>query len=136
MELEHRGAGGHTENKQRGLTEAIIGCAMKVHTALGPGLLENVYETCLCHELTRGGLSFRRQVEVPVRYESVVLPCGFRADLVVEESVVVEIKAIDAIAAVHESQLLTYLRLSGLPVGLLINFNVRHLREGLRRKVN
>ena len=108
---------------------------MKVHTGLGPGLLESVYETCLCHELAKSGLGFQRQRAIPVHYDGRKLECGFRADLIVENRVIVEVKAVDALSAVHDSQLLTYLRLSGLGVGLLINFNTRHLRDGIRRRV-
>jgi GxxExxY protein len=108
---------------------------MKVHTGLGPGLLESVYEACLCHELAKSKIEFRRQVVIPVHYDDRMLECGFRADLIVQDSVIVEVKALDALRSVHDSQLLTYLRLSGIRCGLLINFNVRHLREGIRRKV-
>ena len=135
MELEHRGAQRRTEETLGQLSHSIIACAMNVHTRMGPGLLESVYETCLCHELSNRAMEFRRQVAIPVQYDGHLLECGFRADLVVENSVIVEVKAVDALKSIHDSQLLTYLRLSHLPVGLLINFNTRHLREGIRRKV-
>ena len=139
MELERRGSQrarrGYAEDVLPDLSAAIIGCAMRVHSALGPGLLEAAYEECLCHEMSRAGLAFRRQVPMPLRYKEVVLDCAFRLDLVVEEVVVVELKAIDRLLPIHDSQLLTYLRASGLPVGLLLNFNVAHLRHGIRRKV-
>lgn len=118
------------------VTETIIGCAIEVHRILGPGLLESAYEECLCHELARAGLGFRRQVEMPLAYKTVRLDCGYRLDLVVEETVVVELKTVDHLLPVHEAQLLTYLKLYGSPVGLLINFNVPVLKEGLKRLVN
>jgi GxxExxY protein len=118
------------------ITETIIGCAIEVHRGLGPGLLESAYEECLCHELALAGLWFRRQVEMPLAYKTVRLDCGYRLDLVVEETVVVELKTVDHLLPVHEAQLLTYLKLYGSPVGLLINFNVPVLRDGLKRLVN
>jgi GxxExxY protein len=117
------------------LTENIIGAAIEVHRALGPGLLESVYEECLCHELTLRGLPSRRQVDIPVVYKDVRLDCGFRADLIVADAVIIEIKAIDKLVAVHEAQLLTYLRITGKRVGLLINFNVPVLKDGTIRRV-
>ena len=118
------------------LTEAVIGAAIEVHRKLGPGLLESAYEACLAYEFTRRGLRFRRQVELPVLYGDVRIDCGYRLDFVVDETVVVELKAIDKITAVHEAQLLTYLRLSGLAVGLLINFNVTQLKHGIVRRID
>lgn len=117
------------------LSEAIIHCAMEVHSALGPGLLESAYEACLCHELARSGLTFRRQVSVPIDYRSMHLDCGFRLDLVVEEKAVVEVKSVESLLPVHDSQLLTYLKITRLPLGLILNFNVAHLRNGIRRRV-
>lgn len=117
------------------LTEAIIGAAIEVHRALGPGLLESAYEQCLCHELSLRGLSFTRQVDLPVIYKGVRLDCGYRIDLIVEDQVVLELKTVDKIAPVHEAQLLTYLRLSGRKIGLLINFNSAALRTGIKRMV-
>jgi GxxExxY protein len=117
------------------LTEAIIGAAVEVHRALGPGLLESTYEMCLCRELSIRGLAFERQVPISVEYKGVRLDCGYRADVVVEKSVLVEIKAIDSLVSIHDAQLLSYLKLSGLKVGLLINFNVELLKRGLRRRV-
>jgi len=116
-------------------TETLIGAAIEVHKALGPGLLESVYESCLCREAELRGLRYARQVELPISYKGVKLDCGCRADLLVEDSVVVEIKAVEAILPVHEAQLLTYLRLSGRRVGLLINFNVPVLKDGIVRRV-
>ena len=115
------------------LTGIIIECAMKVHTELGPGLLESVYEVCLAHELRKRGLRVETQVALPVFYDGERLEAGFRIDLVVEDLVVIEIKAVEGILEVHKAQVISYLRLSGKPVGLLINFNVAHLKEGIRR---
>ncbi len=117
------------------LSRAVIGCAIEVHRALGPGLLESTYEICLCHELTLQAIPFERQKPIPVAYKGVKLDCGYRADLIVDRRLLVEIKAIDQTSAIHDAQLLSYLKLSGLKVGLLVNFNVRMLKEGVRRKV-
>ena len=124
-----------TEVFGKELSHAIIGCGMRVHSALGPGLLEGVYEECLCHELAKAGLGFRRQVESPIRYRDVVVSTALRIDLLVEEAVIVEVKAVEAILKVHEAQLLTCLRLVGKRLGLLMNFNVAHLRDGICRKI-
>ena len=118
------------------LTDQIIGCAIEVHRHLGPGLLESVYEECLCYELSQLGLRFERQVHLPVSYKGIKLECGHKLDLVVEDSVVVELKAIDELAPIHQAQLLTYLKTSNKKVGLLINFNVQFLKNGLKRVVN
>ena len=118
------------------LTGKIIGCAMKVHSALGPGLLESAYEACLEYELRRSGLRVERQKELPVMYEGVRVDCGYRIDLLVDGAVILELKAIDALAPIHEAQLLSYLKLSAVQVGLLMNFNVLHLRDGIKRMVN
>jgi GxxExxY protein len=117
------------------LTEILIGCAIEVHRALGPGLLESAYEICLCRELSLRGIAFERQVAMSVEYKGVKLDCGYRADLIVGGKVLVEIKAVDQLAPIHEAQLLSYLKLSGIKVGLLINFNERMLTSGVRRKV-
>jgi GxxExxY protein len=117
------------------LTEAIIGTAMEVHRALGPGVLESTYEMCLCRELSIRGLRFERQLPIAVEYKGVKLDCGYRADLVVENVILVELKAIDSLLSIHEAQLLSYLKLSGLKIGLLINFNVELLKHGIRRRV-
>lgn len=117
------------------LTEPIIRAALDVHTALGPGLLESVYEASLAHELLLRGVAFERQKALPVIYKGVTLDCGFQLDLLVGGIVVVEIKAVDALLPIHEAQLLTYLRLTGCKIGLLINFNTRRLREGIKRIV-
>ena len=118
------------------LTDQIIGCAIEVHRHLGPGLLEAVYEECLCYELSQVGLQFERQVHLPLSYKGIKLECGHKLDLVVEDSVVVERKAIDDLTPVHHAQLLTYLKTSNKRVGLLINFNVPILKNGLKRVVN
>jgi len=117
------------------LTHEIIGAAIEVHRLLGPGLLESAYEECLAHELSIRKLEFRRQVPVPVVFKGVKLECGYRIDILVAGSVVVELKSIEAIAPVHEATLLTYLRLSGNTLGLIINFNVTILKDGIRRFV-
>jgi GxxExxY protein len=117
------------------LTHEIIGAAIEVHRLLGPGLLESAYEECLCHELKLHSLGVQRQVAVPVVYKEVKLECGYRLDLVVENKVVLELKSIEAFSPVHEAVMLTYLRLSGFRIGLLINFNVPILKDGIRRFV-
>jgi GxxExxY protein len=117
------------------LTHAIIGAAIEVHRVLGPGLLESVYERCLSRELELRGMVNERQVPLPVVYKGIHLEDGYRIDILVERKVVVEVKAIDAIAPVHEAQLLTYLRLSGLHVGLLLNFHVALMKDGIKRMV-
>ena len=117
------------------ITSTIIGAAIEVHRALGPGLLESTYEECLCEELRLRGIPFERQKPLPVHYKGRQLDCGYRLDLLVANAVVVELKAIDTFAPIHDAQLLTYLRLGGWKVGLLINFNVPRLRDGIRRKV-
>jgi GxxExxY protein len=116
------------------ITGQIIGAAMDVHRALGPGLLESAYEACLCHELNLRGIGFSRQVELPVAYKGVLLSCGYRLDLLVGDLVVVELKCVETLLPVHEAQLLTYLRLSGKKVGLLINFYVGQLKDGIIRR--
>ncbi len=126
------------EEKERlnRLTETIIGAAIDVHRVLGPGLLESAYEACLTFELVQRGLKVEQQKPLPVIYKNINLDCGYRLDLLVEKSVIVEIKAVENILPIHEAQLLSYLKLSGCKVGLLINFNVQLLRNGLRRVVD
>jgi GxxExxY protein len=118
------------------ISGAVLDSAMKVHTALGPGLLESTYEVCLAFELADRGLQVRTQVALPVVYRSVHLEAGYRLDLLVEDSVIVELKAIESVLPIHEAQLLSYLKLSGKKLGLLINFNVVHLKDGIKRMVN
>lgn len=115
------------------LTERIIGLAIEVHRTLGPGLLESIYEHCLCQELAEAGVAFNRQVPLPVSYKGRPLDFSYRLDLVVEQSVVVEIKSVEQLLPLHQAQLLTYLKLSGIPTGLLLNFHTPVLREGIRR---
>jgi GxxExxY protein len=122
-----------TEAQRDSLTEKVIGAAIEVHRALGPGLLESAYEECLCYELSAAGLVFRKQVELPVLYKKVKLDCGYRMDIVVSESLVLEIKTVEKLLPIHQAQLLTYLRLSGLSTGLLMNFNVPVLKNGIKR---
>jgi len=117
------------------LSNKILGCAIEVHRTLGPGLLESVYEQALAYELISTGLRIQTQLPVPVTYKTVKLDCGFRLDLVVEERLVVEIKSVECLLPIHDAQLLTYLKLTGLKIGLLINFNVPLLKNGLKRFV-
>jgi GxxExxY protein len=117
------------------LSSAVIGAAIEVHRELGPGLLESAYEECLCHELTLRKILFKRQVSQPVSYKGVQLDCGYRLDLLVADQLVLELKSVAAIEPIHEAQLLTYLRLSRCKVGLLINFNVPMLKQGIIRRV-
>jgi GxxExxY protein len=114
-------------------TGQIIGAAIEVHKALGPGLLESAYEECLCHEFHLRQMHYRRQHALPVEYKGVKLDCGYRIDLLVEDLVILELKSVDSLQSIHEAQLLTYLKLTGLKVGLLINFNVPVLKQGIRR---
>lgn len=118
------------------ITEAIIISAIAVHRELGPGLLESAYEACLTYELIERGFLAERQKALPITYREVSLDCGYRIDLLVENQVIVELKTVESLAPIHEAQLLSYLKLSGCAVGLLINFNVRVLKNGIRRIVN
>ena len=115
------------------LTEKIIGFAISIHRDLGPGLLESAYEECLCYEIEQSGLSFRRQSALPIVYKSVRLDCGYRMDIVVENRVIVELKTVERLLPIHEAQMLTYLKLSGIRIGLLLNFNTPVLKGGIRR---
>ncbi len=126
-----------TTDQLNKLTERILGAAFEVHTHLGPGLLESTYEACFAYELAKRGLQFSLQVPLPVIYDGkYLLAVGYRIDILVENEIVVELKAIEALAPVHKAQLLSYLRHSGKRVGLLINFNVERLRDGIVRRVN
>ena len=118
------------------VTHSIIAAAIEVHRHLGPGLLESAYQECVCLELSRMGVSFRREVALPLAYKGLKLDCSYRIDLLVEDSVIVELKAIEQLLPIHSSQLLTYLRAAQKPVGLLINFNVLVLKDGINRVVN
>jgi GxxExxY protein len=118
------------------LTERVIGAAIEVHRALGPGLLESAYEECLCHEFHLQGISFERQRPLPVEYKGVKLDCGYRLDLIVENKLILEIKCVEHLIPVHDAQLLTYLKMTGMRVGLILNFNVSILTKGgIVRKV-
>ena len=114
----------------------IIGAAIEVHKTLGPGLLESAYEQCLCHELKLRGLPFERQKELPVIYKGIRLDCGYRLDIVVEETIILELKSCEKIEPIHKAQLLTYLKLSGISLGLILNFNTILMRDGIVRIVN
>ena len=115
------------------LSEGVIGCAIEVHRHLGPGLLESAYEDCLCFELAAEGITFERQLQLPVTYKGVKLDAGYRLDILVASRLVVEVKAVERIVAIHEAQLLTYLRMSGHRVGLILNFNHAVLKDGIQR---
>ena len=117
------------------LTEKVIGLAIEVHRHLGPGLLESAYEECLCFELETNGIGHDRQVPLPVTYKNTKLECGYRMDVVVEDGLIIELKTVDRLLPIHEAQLLTYLKLSGLKTGLLLNFNSSVLKDGIRRLV-
>jgi GxxExxY protein len=116
--------------------ERLLGCALKVHRALGPGLLENAYEACLAHELTKHGLAFKRQLGLPVLYDGVRVELGYRLDLLIEELVVVEIKAVERLTEVHRAQVISYLKLGGYRLGYVLNFNVASLKNGIWRVAN
>ena len=117
------------------LSNRVIGCAIEVHRELGPGLLESTYEQCLAYELSQAKIPFKLQVELPVEYKEIRLDCGYRIDLLVDERVIVELKSVDQLLGIHSAQILTYMKLAGVGVGLLINFNVEVLRRGVRRFV-
>ena len=128
---------GEAETRRYGdVTGAILRASLEIHRALGPGLLESAYEECLCHELALARLRYERQKPLPVAYKNTKLDCGYRLDLVVEEAVIVELKTVETLMPIPEAQLLTYLKLSGLTVGLLINFNVPVLKQGIKRLVH
>ncbi len=117
------------------LSNRVLGCAIEVHRHLGPGLLESAYEQCLAHELSRNGIAFQLQHSLPVQYKDVRLDCGYRIDILVENQLIVELKSVEQIKGIHEAQLLTYMKLAGLKIGLLINFNVTKLKDGIKRFV-
>ena len=118
------------------ISEAVIGFCIQIHRELGPGLLESAYRECLCYELSKTGLKSEREKPLPVRYKDVLLDCGYRLDVVVEQKLIVELKTVEALQPIHDAQLLTYLKLSGITAGLLINFNVPVLIHGVKRIVN
>ncbi len=134
MDFTATGAKGAKDENE--LSKLVLDAAFQVHSAVGPGLLENAYEACLAYELRRFGLKVLTQVPLPLIYREVRLEVGYKLDILVEDLVVVEIKAVDRLIAVHHAQLLSYLKLSGKKLGILINFNVSHLREGIKRVVN
>ncbi|MBN2683875.1 MAG: GxxExxY protein [Pontiellaceae bacterium] len=115
------------------LSNQVIGCALKVHKELGPGLLESAYEQCLCYELLQAGLKIERQKALPVEYGDVLIDCGYRIDVLVENRLLLELKSVDSLQRIHEAQLLTYMKLSSVSVGLLINFNSMLLKDGIKR---
>ena len=117
------------------LSNKVIGCAIEVHRELGPGLLESTYEQCLAYELNRAGISFKTQQQLPVAYKEIKLDCGYRIDLFVDERLIVELKSVEQLLKIHEAQVLTYMKLANIKVGLLINFNVEILKKGIRRFV-
>lgn len=117
------------------LSKQVIGCAIEVHRKLGPGLLESTYEQCLAHELTLAGLGFELQLALPVLYKGLRLDCGYRVDVLVNNSLILELKSVDAVLGIHQAQTLTYMKLAGIKTGLLINFNVQQLKEGIKRFV-
>lgn len=132
-EIDHRVA---IERQENDISGKIIGAAIEVHRKLGPGLLESAYEECLCCEMALRGIKFERQVPLPLNYKGVDLDCGYRLDLLVEDTVIVELKSIETLEPIHDAQLLTYLRLRNAWLGLIINFNVIMLKDGVRRLVN
>lgn len=117
------------------LTEKIIGCAIEVHKSLGPGLLESAYEECLSYELMQNGLNIERQKAVPVIFKEVKLDCGYRIDILVEDKIIIELKSVEALAPIHEAQILTYMKFAEIKIGLLINFNVTKVKNGIKRFV-
>ena len=117
------------------LSNRVIGCAIKVHRQLGPGLLESTYEQCLAHELSLNSIDFKMQQPLPVQYKGILLDCGYRVDLLIEDKMIIELKSVDRIKGIHEAQLLTYMKLAGIKTGLLMNFNVTRLKSGIKRFV-
>ncbi len=117
------------------LTQRVLDAAFEVHRLVGPGLLESAYESCLAHEMEQRGLRVARQVVIPLEYKGCQLECGFRADLIVEDQVLLELKSVEALSPVHEAQLMTYLRMTGCRIGFLLNFNVKLLKDGITRRV-
>ena len=117
------------------LSNRVIGCAIEVHRELGPGLLESAYEQCLAHELQRNGIPFQLQYPQPVKYKDIRLDCGYRIDILVENKLILELKSVEDIKGIHEAQLLTYMKLAGVKIGLLINFNNTKLKDGIQRFV-
>ena len=131
---EHEGKT-KTEVKFDELSNKVLGCAIEVHRELGPGLLESTYEQCLAYELNRAKIPFKLQVGLPVQYKQIKLDCGYRIDLLADDRLIVELKSVEQLLKIHEAQVLTYMKLTGVSIGLLINFNVEVLRQGVRRFV-
>jgi GxxExxY protein len=117
------------------LSNKVIGCAIEVHRTLGPGLLESTYEKCLAHELGQAGIEFKLQQVLPVQYKGFTLDCGYRIDVLVQDTLILELKCVDSVLGIHQAQLLTYMKLAGIKTGLLINFNVMQLKDGIKRFV-
>jgi len=117
------------------LSNQVIGCALEVHRNLGPGLLESTYEQCLAYELKTVGITFKLQHSLPVEYKDIKLDCGYRIDVLIDDSIIVELKSVDKILPIHQAQLLTYMKLSNISIGLLMNFNVKYLKDGIKRMV-
>jgi len=117
------------------LSNQVIGCALEVHRNLGPGLLESTYEQCLAYELKTVGIPFKLQHPLPVEYKNIRLDCGYRIDVLIGDSIIVELKSVDKILPIHQAQLLTYMKLAGISIGLLVNFNVKYLKDGIKRMV-
>lgn len=134
--MSNSGQGARPARSPNDITHAIITAAFKVHSALGPGLLESAYEACLLYELQKNGLSVTSQVPMPLVYDGVKLDIGYRLDILVEDTIIVEVKTVEAITNIHQAQILSYLKLSNKSLGLILNFNVLHLREGIKRVVN
>ncbi|MGD8372340.1 MAG: GxxExxY protein [Syntrophobacterales bacterium] len=117
------------------LSHRVIGCALEVHRHLGPGLLESTYEQCLAHEMKMASIPFKLQCPMPVQYRGIKLDCGYRIDLLVDDRIIIELKSVDRVLPIHQAQLLTYMKLSGMPIGLLLNFNVKYMKSGIKRMV-
>ena len=133
--MNHEGHEGIRRLEFDALSNKVIGCAIEVHRNLGPGLLESTYEQCLAHELKIAEIPFKLQCPLPVEYKGVKLDCGYRIDLFVDNSIIVELKSVDNVLPIHQAQLLTYMKLSGIKIGLLMNFNVQYLKSGIKRMV-
>ena len=117
------------------LSNRVIGCSLEVHRHLGPGLLESTYEQCLAHELKMEGIPFKLQCTLPVQYKGIKLDCGYRIDLLVDDRIIIELKSVERVLPIHQAQLLTYMKLSAISIGLLLNFNVKFMRSGIKRMV-
>jgi GxxExxY protein len=117
------------------LSNRVIGCALEVHRHLGPGLLESTYEQCLAHELKMAGIPFKLQCPLPVQYKGIKADCGYRIDLLVHDHIIIELKSVDRVPPIHQAQILTYMKLSAIPIGLLLNFNVKYMKSEIKRMV-